>query len=131
MHLLPDVKRFPEWVAVVAFYKAVQIVEAVFEHKHGRCCHGHEKRLDALKSRGYRALHKHYRALWAASSIARYLYDTTTQTQHSFASFANYLSPAHAENKLVYQRLRGIECEAISLLSTGAAAQLQRLPERN
>jgi hypothetical protein len=30
LHLLNDVERFPEWVAVAAFYKAVQIVEAVF-----------------------------------------------------------------------------------------------------
>jgi len=76
MHLLKDVDTFPEWVTVIAFYKAVQIIEAVFVHVQGRCCHGHQKRLAELKSKGYKALHSHYRALWSASCVARYLYDT-------------------------------------------------------
>ena len=44
LYLMKDVRRFPEWVSVAAFYKAVQIVEAVFVHRHGRCCHGHCRR---------------------------------------------------------------------------------------
>ena len=88
-HLLESVERFPEWTTVAAFYKAVQIIEAVFVHQHGRCCHGHQRRLDALKSRGYQLLHKHYRVLWGASSVARYLYDTTSDT--SYSCFSDYL----------------------------------------
>ena len=36
LYLLKDAARFPEWITVAAFYKAVQIVEAVFVHKYGR-----------------------------------------------------------------------------------------------
>jgi len=72
VHLWKDLERFPEWVTVVAFYKAVQIVEAVFAGRLGRSCHGHQERLRALKSAGYRILHRHYRALWGASVCQPY-----------------------------------------------------------
>ena len=39
-HLLPDIRRFGDWITVVAFYRALHLVEAVFfrDHpdKHGR-----------------------------------------------------------------------------------------------
>ncbi len=128
MHLLNDVERFPEWIAVAAFYKAVQIVEAVFVHKEGRCCHGHQKRLDALKTRGYKILHKHYRALWSASSISRYLVDTEAPPGN-YSRFADYMSAKDVVERLVKKRLHGIECEALNLLSENAKANLLRLPD--
>jgi hypothetical protein len=126
MHLVKDIDRFPEWVTVAAFYKAVQIIEAVFVHQHGRCCHGHQKRLDALKSRGYQVLHKHYRVLWGASSVARYLYDTTSDK--SYSSFASYLPPDRVYKAILKRRLVGIECEAVGLLSDKGRQALQRFP---
>lgn len=127
LHLLADVERFPEWVTVVAFYKAVQIVEAVFVHNHGRCCHGHQRRLDALKARGHKELHNHYRTLWGASSVARYLYDTVAD--HSYSSFSDYLPPANVTGAILKRRLRGIECEAAGLLSDAGRKALKRLPD--
>ena len=126
LHLLPDVETFPEWVTVAAFYKAVQIIEAVFIHKHGRCCHGHQKRLDSLKAHGYKQLHKHYRVLWSASSIARYLYDSVSNRPYS--SFTDYLPANRVEKAIVKRRLRGIECEAVGLLSDDGKKMLERLP---
>jgi hypothetical protein len=126
VHLLKDVDKFSEWVTVVAFYKAVQIVEAVFVNQHGRCCHGHQKRLDALKSHGYEEIFKHYRVLWNASSIARYLCDI--EAKKSYAKFADYLAPEKVERAIVSRRLRGVECEAVSLLSPGGKASLKRFP---
>ena len=128
LHLLDDAERFPEWITVAAFYKAVQIVEAVFVHKHGRCCHGHQRRLDALKARGYQVLYKHFRALWAASSIARYLVDTDKPPK-AYSSFSDYLSAEDVKKRLIKKRLHGVECEAVSLLSDAGRAQLMRLPD--
>ena len=49
--LLNASDEHPEWVATIAFYKALQIVEAAFAtagHGHG---HGHSKRLVILQDR--------------------------------------------------------------------------------
>ena len=127
LHLLASVDRFPEWVTVAAFYKAVQIVEAVFVHNHGRSCHGHQKRLDALKARGYKLMHRHYRVLWAASSVARYLYNTAQESEYT--SFTDYLLPERVKKAIVKRRLYGLECEAVRLLSDVAKAELLRIPD--
>ena len=128
LHLLNDVDRFPEWVTVVAFYKAVQLVEAIFVRHYGRSCHGHQKRLDALKSRGLKKMYKHYRVLWGASSVARYLYDVTQDGDYT--SFTDYLAPEQIKKAIIKRRLYGLECEAVGLLSDEARAQLQRIPDQ-
>jgi deoxyribodipyrimidine photolyase len=126
MHLLEDVEKFPEWVTVAAFYKALQIVEAVFVHKYGRSCHGHQRRLESLKARGHKDLHRHYRVLWGASCVARYLYDTTTGKPYS--CFTDYLSPDQVKEAIVKRRLFGLECCAVTLLSDKGRQELARLP---
>jgi hypothetical protein len=127
IYLLNEIDRFPEWVTVVAFYKAVQILEAVFVHRHGLCCHGHQKRLDALKSRGYQVLHKHYRALWSASSVARYLFDSNSNI--GYKSFSDYISSDKLKTRILKKRLYGFECEALGLLSATCQANLLRIPD--
>jgi hypothetical protein len=97
LHLLEDVERFPEWVTVASFYKAVQIIEAIFVHREGNSLRGHQRRLDALKTRGYNVIHKHYRALWSASSIARYLMDIESPPR-AFSSFSDYISAEKVKN---------------------------------
>ena len=123
VHLLEDVEKFPEWVTVVAFYKALQVVEAMFVHKHGRSCHGHPERLSALKTRGYQEEHKHFRALWAASSVARYLHDADSRT--TYCSFADFMSPDRVR-KFVQKRLGGVECNAVRHLSDEGKKALKR-----
>lgn len=127
LHLLRDVDRFPEWVTVVAFYKAVQIVEAVFVHERGRCCQGHQKRLDALKARGYAGIHNHYWVLWSASSVARYLFDTTAE--QGYSSFSDYLSAESVVKRIIKRRLHGLECEAVGHLSNASRRVLLRIPD--
>ncbi len=126
LHLQKNVDDYPEWVTVVAFYKAVQIVEAVLVHKRGRSYPGHQQRLNALKSGGYQYLHRHYRALWGASSVARYLCDTTNRMPYS--TFADYLSPDQVVKIIIKKRLHGVECEAVGLLSDAGKTSLIRLP---
>lgn len=43
-HLMQDPERFPEWIVTTAFYKAVQLVEAVFAN------HGHRQDREASAS---------------------------------------------------------------------------------
>ncbi|HUT10220.1 MAG TPA: hypothetical protein VMY42_06970 [Thermoguttaceae bacterium] len=124
-HLLKDFETFPEWVTVAAFYKAVQVVEAVFVKNQGRCCHGHQKRLESLKRCGYRDLHKHYRALWGASSVARYLYDTTQDKPYS--CFTDYLTADQVKKNIAEKRLHGVECCAVGLLSENCKKSLLRV----
>lgn len=126
LHLLEDVERFPEWVTVTAFYKAVQIIEAAYQHKYGHCSHGRPARLQSLKNRGHETLYLHYRALWAASSVARYLHNT--ESGQKFSSFSDYI-PAEQVKKLVKKRPGGIECESVNMLSDAGKTLLIRLPD--
>ncbi len=63
-----------EWITVISFYKALHIVEAAFAEvgpRHGR---NHESREALLKhDRRFNHIYRHYRPLWAASTVARYL----------------------------------------------------------
>ncbi len=127
LYLTKNIHQFPEWVAVVAFYKAVRIVEAVFVHRHGRCCHGHQRRLERLKALGYKDLHRDYRVLWSASSIARYLYDTSSR--RGYSSFADYLPADKVAKSLLKKRLYALECNAVNLLSDEARRNLSRLSQ--
>lgn len=73
--LLPQIHRFPDWVATIAFYKSLHVVEAVFASenpsKHGT---DHFDRENYLKrSHRYSNIYQHYRPLAATSMIARYM----------------------------------------------------------
>lgn len=48
-HLLEDPEKYSEWIATVAFYKALQVVEAMFA-KTSRSKHDHSGRHDSLKT---------------------------------------------------------------------------------
>lgn len=126
-YLLRAPEQHPEWITTVAFYKALQIVEAVFVHTDGRGCHSHRPRLEKLKRPKYAALHKHYRTLWNASSIARYLQDQGSNK--SYSQFSDYLTPEQVVNKMVRKRLRSIEQIAVSMISDNARSDLVRVPE--
>src|SRR5207247_2383093 len=96
-HLAPDIGRFGDWITVVAFYRAFHLIEAMFfrDHpdKHGR---NHETRDNMLKrTKRYHHIYKHYRVLWAASTVARYLEDHSAGK--TYPSFNDYLSPADVQ----------------------------------
>lgn len=62
----------PEWIAVVAFYTALHLVErlAARENLHHS---KHPDRLDYLtRHKQHRALHPHFQAIFDASLVARY-----------------------------------------------------------
>ena len=129
IHLMRDLDKYSEWITVVAFYKALQIIEAVFVHTHGKCAHGHHGRLQGLKSRGYTILYKHFRSLWEASCVARYLCGPSSDSPREYSCFADYLTPQKVKQTMVKRRLHGVECEAVALLSEDGRKALKRLPD--
>ncbi len=110
-HLLGKPDDCAEWVVTVAFYKALHLVEAVFCHDgigHGQ---NHERRDELLKrNRRYSHIYKHYRPLWAASIVARYLEDRDrNRGDTGYSSFSDYLSVADVQSQMLGHRLREIE----------------------
>jgi len=113
-YLLADPAKCAEWIATVAFYEALHLVEALFAH-HGVHSHNHEDRDHRLKSdRRYRHIYKHYRPLWAASIVARYLCQPDGK---AFSTFADYLPPDRIRVQLVDHRLRQVEKSVQRLLN--------------
>ena len=126
IYLMEQPGKYPEWIATVAFYKAVQIVEATFSNHHSaKNCSSHPDRLAALKHPDFQLLFPHYRALYSASTVARYLHDNLSHT--SYSKFSDYLPSEKVVSKLVYGRLRPVEENAIKLLSDDAKKELKRL----
>ena len=70
--LLSSSSKHPRWLAAVAFYKALHIIEAVFAVA-GEHFNGHSKREEYLGSHhSYRHIAKHYFPLSRAAHSARY-----------------------------------------------------------
>ncbi len=103
-----------EWVATVAFYKAIHVIEAVFVTTSMGNSVDHEDRTFKLKrDRRFESLFTHYRPLKEASTIARYLQD-----QHGrFKVFSDYLTPERVHSELIRHRLHQIESSASRFLS--------------
>ena len=105
--LVAEVDKFPDWTATVAFYKALHVVEAAFACenpvRHGT---DHPSRERILKSdRKYESIYRHYRVLYAASMVARYMQDNQTD-------FTSYLSPQQVIDTLLKHRLNEVEKSA-------------------
>ena len=111
--LILDIERFPDWAATVAFYKALHVVEAAFACenpvRHGS---DHLARERILKNdRRYEVIYRHYRPLYAASMVARYMEDNQT-------SFTNYMSAHDVIAKLLKHRLHEVEKSALKKLKS-------------
>lgn len=114
-HLLPARKDHPEWVATIAFYKAVHVVEAMFfQDPTIRHTSDHPTRNRHLKTqRRYSHIWHHYRRLFAASLVARYLQDE----QHAgYSTFSDYLSSDDVVSSLLNDHLHQVEKSALGRL---------------
>ena len=129
LQLLEAQPVITEWVATIAFYKALHVIEAVFFHDpeivHGGDHGLREKHLN--RNRRYRAIHMNYQLLLEASMVARYLVCKAP----GVTSFNQYMSLEAVRQKLIAERLHRIECEALKLLkdpgalTTVASSQVQ------
>lgn len=130
--LLAANDEHPEWVATIAFYKALQIVEAAFATVGiGHGC-GHSKRLEILqdKKNGFTNFCKHYEALLEASEVARYLGSRPvppSTTGDSYSSFSSYMTMADVKTVLLQKRLMNVEMHARGSLSETAKENLKQV----
>jgi len=79
--LLSDHEQHPEWIATIAFYEAVHVVEAVFHHQSKHDSRNHDERRDRLKPRVAPCspkAHKAYPGLCCAT-LSGY-FDATTKS---------------------------------------------------
>lgn len=111
LYLAKKHTEYPEWISTVAFYKALQIVEASFVAHSGVGCHDHPSRLRRLREAPYQSMYKHFRVLWSASTVARYLYDN--QSQNKYASFEDFMPADKVLKMLVCRRLLPLEGIAV------------------
>ena len=113
-----------DWAAVLAFYKALHVIEAVFAVDqnilHGR---HHTQRAKYLKSKKYQDLWRSYRPLLAAARVARYLEDDKGKAH---ATFNAYLPPGSLASQLLMPNLVVLEKTAEDFLSQSAKKALDR-----
>ena len=116
--LLADAAAHPEWVTIVAFYKALQLVDACLAvlGESPPSTHGERKRA-LLGTRQMSNIWKHYRDLKNASMVARYL---TGDDRRKYSSFAAFISGSKAESTMVRHRLVQIEKSAKKILKKAA-----------
>jgi hypothetical protein len=112
-HLLLDRSKFSCWIATIALYKALHLVEAVFHADQGIHSRGHDKRDDILrKTHKYQHIYKNYAPLMRASKVARYL--EAGNVEHPV--FDAWMSPDDVVADLLNNRLRQIEKSACRFL---------------
>ncbi|KAA5545112.1 hypothetical protein FYK55_05360 [Roseiconus nitratireducens] len=85
-------------MATIAFYKAIQLVEALLAKRHGSVSTSHFRRLERLRVH-HKDIYKQFRPLYNASMVARYLClpDEPGSTSVAyFSSFSDYIGDAKA-----------------------------------
>ena len=136
LYLVKEAESHPEWVATVAFYKAVQIIEAIFDVDSRGHSNGHDNRINSLKCPKYRELFRAYRPLYAASLVARYLEDTSARKfepgnppKKCYSRFTDYMPADRVVHSLLKKRLDVIEQHAVQFLSDAGKASLKRIQQ--
>lgn len=125
LKLLMASPSHPEWVVTIAFYKAVHIVEAVFDHTKGWHSTSHDQRLNSLKSLTvFKPIFKPFRSLYGLSRIARYLVDSSGR---GYGSFADAMPDSDVDAKVVQGFLKTVENNSLAMLSSSAQTALTRV----
>jgi len=111
-HLLDDVDAHYRWAAIVAFYKAVHIAEAMFFLKDKSHSYSHDNRLDKLKLNPFHPTYKFYKKLYNLSLVARYLETERTEGEEC------YLTGGDVKDVVIKKWLRNFEQNSISVMRT-------------
>ncbi len=115
--------EFCDWVAVLAFYKGLHVVDAVlWSNKHKSHGVNHRKRLDTLKTTSrYKHIYKPFQRLHHAAQIARYLHPPgrgkPAPADDTFTAFDQYMSAEEVRETLVGKMLGKIVKKARGFLS--------------
>ncbi|MGW8257967.1 MAG: hypothetical protein ACWGMZ_10815 [Thermoguttaceae bacterium] len=108
---------FHDWLATVAFYKAVHVVEAVFANN--LHCHSHshaDREMKLTRTARFKAVFKNYKHLQNESRNFRYLIFPNTR-----------LTIDDVKSKLIYKRLYGVEQHSLQFLSQQAVQLLDKV----
>lgn len=109
-----QIDEFPQWVTTVAFYTAVQVVEAILAAD-GRHSDDHKQRNFTLKKEPrFQHIWKHFRPLWNDSLIARYLEDANGNPQ---PLFKRYMTPEKVDEIHIRHNLAQVIASARKLLN--------------
>ena len=105
-YLSKENDQHSEWIAVTAFHRALHLSEAVLLTKRIDYDRTHVGRDQALKrTRSTKNIWKHYRPLWQASCIARYL----AFHDDEYIDFSSFMEPAEVISESIEYRLRELE----------------------
>jgi hypothetical protein len=116
-YLLKGTVGFHDWVVIVAFYKAVHLVEALFAID-GIDSSDHNSREKRLKRRKTcKPFYKDYRALREASMVARYLGGSSGTYRH----FSEYMTPQRVKDEILHEHLKNVEDATTKLMSEATA----------
>lgn len=129
VYLLDRADHHSEWIATVAFYKALHIVEALFAMRGIPATDSHIARSQAMKDNPpFDHIHSHYRTLWESSTIARYLSDCSgSPNPRVYSRFADHMSPDKVRSQLIDHRLKSIEKSAMFLAREEQFRALERI----
>lgn len=106
------IEDFPQWVTTIAFYTAVQVVEAILAVD-GRHSDDHKQRnLTLKKEPRFQHIWKHFRPLYNDSLIARYL--EADGSEHPL--FHQYMRPEEVDRIHLRHNLAQIIASARTLL---------------
>ena len=120
-YLCRELNRHSAWVATIAFYKALHVVEAVFSND-PRITHtsDHESRFATLKSnRKYQNIYRHYSVLSRVSLVARYLGGVDRQGR-GVQLFDDYMKPDVVASKVLFHHLKQVENSARQLINAAS-----------
>ncbi len=112
------------WVTVLAFYKALHLVELLFHLDNRSPCRrgasSHETRGELLQNtKHYQAVHNNYATLKRASEVARYL----EVAGHAYDSFAEYMSEEQVRSRILGHYLPQLEAAVGRILSPQHGSQ--------
>jgi hypothetical protein len=115
-HLIKE-NSFPDWLATVAFYKAVHVVEAVFASHLDRHSNSHAQREDRLKRTAqFKGIFTNYSHLLTEARTFRYLLSPPSR-----------LTIETVKSKLIYKRLYAVEQNSLQFLSTTGKEALVKI----
>lgn len=123
---LLDKPNFCDWTAIVTFYTALHVVEAVFFHdtqrsnrRHG---YNHETRERILKgTKSYQNIWRHYRPIQSASVKARYLQGLSKKG----LTFQQHMPSRQVEEKLIKHHLAQLIKTSSKFLSPKSGSLLK------
>lgn len=116
---------FCDWVATVAFYTGLHIIEAVlFADKGTQGKHGvdhHRRKITLKQTNRFLKLYQHYRPLHSAAQVARYIEDSAGTPTF----FQSYMSATEVRDTLLQHHLVQIMKSAMKFLCASCVSDLK------